>query len=115
MEDTLRESKEQEQKGPEAPISEELLDRRRVVAGAGGLAVLAALWAPSQAVARVAHRRRGDVVLDVACLGETLARDFGAALDAAAGDLRGAGFFVEGLIRRPRRQPCRGDAVGGRQ
>jgi hypothetical protein len=99
MEDTPRERKEHELKqGFEAPITEELLDRRRVVAGAGGLALLAALWAPSQAVARVAHRRRGDVVLDVACLGDTLAPDFGAALDAAAGDLRGAGFFVEGLI-----------------
>jgi hypothetical protein len=99
MEDAPRKSKEQGgRQGSEAPITEELLDRRRVVAGAGGLAVLAALWAPSQAVARVAHRRRGDVVLDVAILGDTLAADFGAALDAAAGDFRGVGFLVEGLI-----------------
>jgi hypothetical protein len=84
----------------EAPSTEPRLDRRRAVIGAGGLAALAALWAPSQAVARVAHDRRGkgDIVLDVACLGDTLAPDFGAALDAARGDLRGAGFFVEGLI-----------------
>jgi hypothetical protein len=83
------------------PVREELLDRRQVVASAGAFAVLAALWAPSQAVARAAGSKpRGDLVLDVACLGDTLAADFGAALDAPAGDFRGVGFFVEGLIYR---------------
>jgi hypothetical protein len=85
----------------EAPPREKLIDRRQVVAGAGGLAALATLWAPSRAVARAPYRRpRGDVVLDVACLGDTFAPDLAAALDAPAGDLRGAGFFVEGLIYR---------------
>jgi hypothetical protein len=100
------EGREMQHEAERTPIREELLDRRQVVAGAGGLAALAALWAPSQAVGRAARRRpRGDVVLDVACLGDTLAPDFGAALDAAAGDLRGVGFFVEGLIYRAGRIP----------
>jgi hypothetical protein len=85
---------------PDRPI-----DRRKVLAGAGGgLAALAALWQPAAALAHDRDdeddddRRQGDLVLDVACLGDTLAPDMGAALDAGAGDLRGVGFFVEGLI-----------------
>jgi hypothetical protein len=81
----------------ESQLRKPRLDRRRVVVGAGGLAALAAVWAPSQAFAR-GRPPRGDVVLDVACIGTTLAPDFAAALDPGAGDLRGAGFFVEGLI-----------------
>jgi hypothetical protein len=81
------------------------IDRRKVLAGAGGgLAVLASLWQPAAALAGERDdddddaRRPGDLVLDVALLGETFAPDMGAALDAGAGDLRGVGFFVEGLI-----------------
>ena len=92
----------------EAPLREELIDRRQLVAGAGGLAALAALWAPSRAVARAPYGRpRGDVVLDVACLGDTFAPDFAAALNEPAGDLRGAGFFVEGFIYRAGTIPMR--------
>ena len=40
----------------EAPPREKLIDRRQLVAGAGGLAALAALWAPSRAVARAPYR-----------------------------------------------------------
>jgi hypothetical protein len=106
MTGTESEEREMQHEAKKTPITEELLDRRQVVARAGGLAALAALWAPSHAVARVPPRRpRGDLVLDVACLGDTLAPDFGAALDAGAGDLRGVGFFVEGLIYRAGKIP----------
>jgi hypothetical protein len=122
MEDTPRESKEREhEQALEDPIAEELLDRRRVLAGAGSLAALAALWHPTSALADDDDddRERGDVVLDVACLGDTFAPDMGAALDAGAGDLRGVGFFVEGLIypsgtipSGPGFDPASEDAVG---
>jgi hypothetical protein len=81
-----------------APLTERPVDRRHVLAGAGagGLAVLASMWAPKSALGH--DNPRGDLVLDVACLGQTFAPDMGAALDAGAGDLRGVGFFVEGLI-----------------
>lgn len=81
---------------PETPGREPLFDRRKVVVGAGGLAALAAMWAPSHAIAR--GRPQGDLVLDVACIGTTFAPDLGAALNPGAGDLRGTGFSVEGLI-----------------
>jgi hypothetical protein len=84
--------------------TERPLDRRKMLASAGSLAALAAMWQPAAALARDRDddddddRERGDLVLDVALLGDTFAPDMGAALDAGAGDLRGVGFFVEGLI-----------------
>jgi hypothetical protein len=124
MEDTPRENKEREQEQAFEDTDAELLDRRRVLATAGGLAAMAALWQPEAALAGdrdddTDDRHRGDLVLDVACLGQTLALDMGAALDAGSGDLRGVGFFVEGLIYRsgtipagPGFDPASAEAVG---
>jgi hypothetical protein len=85
-------------------LTERPIDRRRVLASAGSLAALAAMWQPTAALADDRDddddRGRGDLVLDVALLGATFAPDMGAALDAGAGDLRGVGFLVEGLIYR---------------
>jgi hypothetical protein len=82
------------------PLTERPVDRRKVLAGAGagGLAALASMWQPATALAH--EKPKGDLVLDVACLGQTLAPDLAAGLNPGAGDLRGAGFFVEGLIYR---------------
>jgi hypothetical protein len=85
-------------------LTERPIDRRKVLASAGSLAALAAIWQPTSALAHDRDddddRERGDLVLDVALLGATFAPDMGAALDAGAGDLRGVGFLVEGLIYR---------------
>jgi hypothetical protein len=79
-------------------LTEKRIDRRKALASAGTLAALAAVWQPTTALAHGKHKDKGDLVLDVACLGDTFAPGMNDALDAGAGDLRGVGFFVEGLI-----------------
>ncbi len=73
---------------------------RRSMLGASALATaLAAMWRPEPAEAQRRGRGRGrSLVLDVACLGQTFAPNYGGALDSANGDLRGISFCVEGLI-----------------
>lgn len=80
---------------------------RREVLRTGVLAgVAAALWPAARAAAgdpaTAEHRgwrnRSAYLTLDVACLGQTFAPDFTGAVNAAAGDLRGTTFNVEGLV-----------------
>jgi hypothetical protein len=99
-EEEMRHEREPQNEDKER-LTERPIDRRKVLATAGSLAALAAMWQPASAFAADDdddERRKGDLVLDVALLGDTFAPDMGAALDAGAGDLRGVGFFVEGLI-----------------
>lgn len=88
-----------DQESSEAEADE---SRRRMLGGAGLLAAAGLLWKPgSQAKAARGGGGRGRgrrLVLDVACIGTSFAPDTDAALDFAGGDLRGMGFYVEGLI-----------------
>jgi hypothetical protein len=79
-------------------MNETKLDRRKVLAGAGGAAALAALWAaPTGAAKPQASRRMSaqDLRIDVACDGTTFAPFFGSSL---ADGPRGGSFYVEGRI-----------------
>lgn len=79
---------------------ESLLDRRKMIGGVGGLTALAALWSTPVAPAALRAKRAagGSFAVDVACIGTSFGVDLEAAIDAAHGDLRGAGFYVEGMI-----------------
>ena len=80
---------------------ESLLDRRKMIGGVGGLAALGALWSTPVASAALSRAKRaaaGNFAVDVAVIGTGLGIDLEAAIDAAHGDLRGASFFVEGMI-----------------
>lgn len=77
------------------------LGRRQILKTAGLASAVAALWKPAMALASGPHPdgdQHADLVFDVACLGDTFAPDVTAALDASAGDLRGAGFVVSGSL-----------------
>lgn len=79
-------------------MSETVLDRRQVLAGAGGLAALAGLW-QAPAVLAAPRGAGASLTLDVACLGGTFSPTLGSFLaNPAAGDLRGIAFSVEGAI-----------------
>ena len=80
-------------------MKDSIIDRRQVLTG-GIVAALGLLWKPGAARAEgVPPGAEGaTLVFDVACLGNTMAPNLGAALDAKAGDLRGTSFLVEGNL-----------------
>lgn len=72
--------------------------RRQILGTAPFIAAASLLWKPTSAAAGAGVGRGSRLVVDVACLGNTLALDFAGALDAAGGDLRGTSFYVEGAL-----------------
>lgn len=72
--------------------------RRRQILGASALlAVGGLLWKPQPAAAE-GLGRGSSLVVDVACLGNTLALNFAGGLDPEGGDFRGVSFSVEGAL-----------------
>ena len=73
--------------------------RRNILAGGSLLAAASMLWKPSKAHA---NRGRGSsLVVDVACLGHTMALDTASALPPGfipPNEMRGASFYVEGAM-----------------
>lgn len=85
------------------------LDRREWLSRTGAVAAFASLWsAQASAADSDRHHSRADLVVEVACLGETFSPVFPGPPyapkqstpppDVGGTDSRGASFFVEGLI-----------------
>lgn len=81
----------------DGPVLDQHLDRRRVLKGAGLLALGTTLW-PVAAGATEHGSRAGQVLFDVAYLGDTFRPDFAAAVSVNpdSPDLRGTTFNVDG-------------------
>ena len=81
-------------------MEDSLFNRRELLTG-GVIAALGALWLPSKAGAATTPPpgvEGATLTFDVACLGNTLAVNAQAALDAKGGDMRGSTFSVEGNL-----------------
>lgn len=83
----------------DGPVLDHHLERRRMLKGAGLVALGTTLW-PMTAGASQRGGRAGQLVFDVACLGDTFRPDFTAAVsvNSDGADLRGTTFNVEGDV-----------------
>ncbi len=84
--------------GTEERGGQQVIDdgRRRIVGAGSLLAALGLMWKPQPSAAQ--RGRGGSLVLDVACLGDSFAPNFGGVIDQPGGDFRGLSFYVEGAL-----------------